>query len=113
MAKSNRNSEIVFSTNRDFKPEDPENEGEEQVNPSDQVLKIWLEKNGRGGKIASIVKGFRGSAEELEKLGKLLKSKCGVGGTVKDGEILIQGDHRDKMLKILIAEGYVAKKAGG
>lgn len=84
-----------------------------QVPASAQNLKVWLEKNNRGGKTVSVVRGFTGSEEELERLGRLLKSKCGVGGSVKDGEIIIQGDHRDKILKILAAEGYSAKKAGG
>jgi translation initiation factor 1 len=103
---------IVYSTNKNFKPEedDSENVTSSGSKPS---LKVWLEKNSRGGKTVSIVKGFVGSEEELEKLAKLLKTKCGVGGSVKEGEILIQGDHRDKIVKLLLDLGYPSKKAGG
>ncbi len=104
---------IVYSTNKDFKPQDEDNEGVESRDPSKQMLKVWLEKNSRGGKTVSLIKGFVGSNDDLEKLAKVLKTKCGVGGSIKDGEILIQGDHRDKILKILNELGYQAKKAGG
>jgi translation initiation factor 1 len=115
MNKFNKNikTNIVYSTNKDFQSQEDDNESIDNLPPSSQMLKIWLEKNGRGGKIASIVKGFMGSEEELDKLAKILKTKCGVGGSVKDGEILIQGEHRDKILKILTELGYQAKKAGG
>jgi len=112
MSKNNRNSKIVYSTNPTYKTDYEENEPD-ATPPGAQQLKVWLEKNSRGGKTVSIIKGFSGPQDELEKLGKLLKSKCGVGGTVKDGEILIQGDHRDKILKVLADAGYSAKKAGG
>ena len=104
---------IVYSTNKNFKPENDDNEDVEIPGAKDQPLKVWLEKNSRGGKTVSIVKGFLGGENELEKLAKLLKSKCGVGGSAKDGEILIQGDHRDKIVKILTELGYPCKKAGG
>lgn len=104
---------IVYSTNKDFKSQDIDNEDVKALDASRQMLKVWLEKNSRGGKTVSIIKGFLGSNDELEKLAKILKTKCGVGGSTKDGEILIQGDHRDKILKILNELGYQAKKAGG
>lgn len=115
MNKFNKNfkGNVVYSTNKDFKPEHDEDEVVASENAKGQVLKVWLEKNSRGGKTVSIVKGFIGTESKLEELAKLLKTKCGVGGSVKDGEIIIQGEHRDKILKILADQGYQAKKAGG
>ena len=76
-----------------------------------QDLRVWKEFN--NGKPCTIVRDFIGPSSELEALGKELKTKCGVGGTVKDGYILLQGDHRDKVMKLLADKGYKAKKAGG
>lgn len=104
---------IIYSTNKDYKPDVDETDDTEVNTPQNHQLKVWLEKNSRGGKTVSIVKGFIGSSDDLENLAKVLKTKCGVGGSEKKGEILIQGDHRDKILKILIEYGYQAKKAGG
>lgn len=84
------------------------------VNPAREELRIHLDKKQRGGKEVMLIRGYKGSEDELESLGKLLKTKCGVGGTVKDGEIILQGNHRDKVLKILLEMGYKnTKKAGG
>jgi len=110
MSKKN-NGGMVYSTNPDWNPK-PADDQVESVPPAQQDLRIWLEKNHRGGKTASVIKGFTGPAADLEELGKTLKSKCGTGGSVKDGEIIIQGDHRDKILQLLIQLGYRAKKAG-
>ena len=101
---------MVYSTNPDYVYEAEE---EAPLLPGQQNLRIWLEKGGRGGKTASVIKGFEGSDDDLKELAKLLKSSCGTGGSAKNGENIIQGDHRDKILQILVKEGYKAKKAGG
>ena len=104
--------DIVYSTNQNFSYESEESDDLETLAPVQQNLKVYLDRLG-GGKMLSRVNGFIGKNEDLESLGKMLKQKCGVGGTVKECEILIQGEHRDKILDILIKAGYKAKKAGG
>lgn len=106
------NGGFVYSTNPNFKPEEEPEEEQQSVKPGQQQLKIYLDRLG-GGKFVSRVTGFDGKTGEIEALGKLLKQKCGVGGSVKDREILLQGDHRDKLILLLLKEGYKAKKAGG
>ncbi len=101
---------VVYSTNPDFKHE--EEESRETPSPSEQLLYVSLQRL-KGNKIATLVEGFKGSNEDLEELGKLLKTKCGSGGTVKDGEIIIQGEKRELVMKILIEKGYKVKKKGG
>ncbi|NOZ03431.1 MAG: translation initiation factor [FCB group bacterium] len=103
---------VVFSTDPNFQYVHDEQSVPETLLPGEQNLRIWLERRG-GGKIVTVIKGFVGSEEDLKILGRQLKTKCGVGGTVKNGEIQIQGDHRDKILSILVAGGYAAKKSGG
>ncbi len=113
MSKNKKTIGVVYSTNPDFEYQNKEVNNAETLHPNQQNLKIWLEKNHRGGKTVSVIKGFIGQESDLENLGRKIKSSCGTGGTVKDGEILIQGDFRDKILALLIKEGYKAKKAGG
>jgi translation initiation factor 1 len=113
MSKKDKNRvNIVYSTNPNFKYEQDNQEEESTPGNEQQQLKVYLDRLG-GGKLLSRVTGFIGKTSDLEALGKLLKQKCGVGGTVKDGEILIQGDHREKIITLLLKEGYKAKKAGG
>jgi len=104
---------VVYSTNPNFKIENNDEEQEESVNPNQQDLRVMLDKKSRGGKVVTLVIGFKGSSNELTDLSKFLKTKCGVGGTAKDGEIILQGDFRDKVLEMLHNKGYKAKKAGG
>lgn len=104
---------IVFSTSDEFDYSYSESESEETLPPAQQKLKVLLDKKARAGKQVTLVEGFVGQEEDLKELGKLLKNKCGVGGSTKDGEILIQGDHRDKVLQVLLQAGYGAKKSGG
>jgi translation initiation factor 1 len=104
---------VVYSTNSDFKYE-KESQGEPDTLPANQQkLIVQLDKKNRRGKAVTLVTGFTGSKEDLESLGKVLKTRCGVGGTARDGEILIQGDFRDKVMQILAAEGYKVKQSGG
>jgi translation initiation factor 1 len=102
---------LVFSTNKNIDLSNQEDEVETPI-PGQQDLRVWLEKNHRGGKIASVIKGFVGKQEDLEALGKTIKTKCGTGGSAKEGEIIIQGDHREKIVALLQQLGYKAKKAG-
>jgi translation initiation factor 1 len=111
MSKKSR-SGVVYSTNPDFEYSDSSADEPETLNPAQQDLRIWLDRKG-GGKVITVVKGYIGRSADLESLGKQLKSLCGTGGTVKDYEIQIQGDHRDKVIAWLLSKGYKAKKAGG
>ena len=103
---------FVFSTDPDFSPQ--EEPASDMNLPNDkQSLRIWLER-GKGGKEATVVKGYMGSPDRLNELAKMLKNKCAAGGNAKDGVIIIQGDHRDKVLAMLLEQGYKnTKKAGG
>ncbi|MDN3706904.1 translation initiation factor [Myroides ceti] len=102
---------FVFSTNKDFEFQDT-NKIEETLDPKDQRLEAHLDKKNRAGKIATVIKGFQGAEEDLKILGKELKTLCGVGGSVKDGEIIIQGNFRDKIMDFLVKKGYKVKRVG-
>ncbi|WP_417888004.1 translation initiation factor [Zunongwangia sp.] len=105
---------FVFSTNNDFdETEYQDTEQTETLAPKKQYLEAHFSNKGRGGKIVTIIKGFEGLEEDLIRLGKQLKKKCGVGGSVKDNEIIIQGNHRDKIMEILKKDGYNVKRVGG
>jgi len=103
---------IVYSTNSDFAYNYKQDEEAETLPTAKQQLKVSLDKSGRAGKQVTLVSGYTGKTGDLEVLAKILKTKCGTGGSVKDREILIQGDVRDKVVEILIKEGYRAKRSG-
>ena len=101
---------VVYSTNPDFNYECIEEEQAETLPKNQQKLRISMEKKGRGGKTVTLIKGFIGSEEDLKDLGKLLKTKCGVGGSAKKGEIIIQGEFKQRIIELLKAEGYTQTK---
>ncbi|MDY3267178.1 MAG: translation initiation factor [Phocaeicola sp.] len=101
---------IVYSTNPDFKYETDEEENTETLDKKQQKLRVSIEKKGRGGKTVTLITGFVGNDNDLKELGKLLKTRCGVGGSAKDGEIIIQGEFKQRIIDILKAEGYTQTK---
>ncbi|WP_034925110.1 translation initiation factor [Gillisia sp. CAL575] len=103
---------FVFSTDNDFDV-DADSDQIETPEPKDQHLEAHFSNKGRGGKIVTVIKGFEGKDEDLNTLGKALKKKCGVGGSVKDNEIIIQGDVRNKVMEFLKQDGYRVKRVGG
>ena len=104
---------VVYSTNPDFAYQTNEEVGTTTLPPEQQQLRVQLDKKQRGGKQVTLVTGFVGTEADLQALGKLLKTKCGVGGSAKDGEVVVQGDFREKVMGVLLKEGYKVKKIGG
>jgi len=107
----NKNSKIVYSTSTNIEDENASDEIG-TMGPNEQELRVWRQRLG-GGRMVTLVKGFVGKESDMKALGKMLKLSCGSGGTVKDGEILVQGDHREKIVNILKTKGYNAKASGG
>lgn len=101
---------VVYSTNPDFKYDSEDDHDAETLAPDKQQLRVQLDKRNRNGKSVTLITGFVGTDEDLKELGKMLKTKCGVGGSSKDREILIQGDFRNKVVEILRAGGYVKSR---
>jgi translation initiation factor 1 len=110
--KHKKRSGIVYSTNPDFEYQEDHPQETPTLPPSQQNLRVQLDKKSRGGKKVTLITGYSGSDEDLKSLGKRLKSQCGVGGSAKNGEILIQGDFVDRIVKLLSEEGYGVKKSG-
>lgn len=104
---------IMYSTDPSFIYEDENAVPEEKLSNAQQDLRVMLDRKNRGGKAVTLITGFRGSDVQLTDLAKMLKTKCGVGGAAKDGEILIQGDFREKIFLLLQKEGFKVKKSGG
>ena len=113
MSKKNSNRiGVVYSTNPDFQYEDIEEFEQETLPNNQQKLYVQLDKKQRAGKQVTLITGFVGTSEDLEILGKELKNKCGVGGSVKNGEILLQGDFRQKVMDYLVQKDYKVKQRG-
>jgi translation initiation factor 1 len=113
MAKKKERLNVVYSTNPDFSYQYEEDEVTETPAAHLQTLYVSIDRKQRGGKEVTLVEGFVGTDEDLKELGKELKSKCGVGGTAKDGEIIVQGSFKDKVAELLEKKGFKVKKKGG
>ncbi len=103
---------IVYSTNPDFEYDSGGQKEQETLPPKQQDLRVMVDRKQRKGKLVTLVTGFVGSKDDLKDLGKFLKSKCGVGGSAKNGEIIIQGELKEKVFQLLQQEGYKVKKSG-
>ena len=105
--------DVVYSTNQNFSYDYDDDMDEETLAPAEQLLYVSIDRKKRKGKSVTIVEGFIGTEVDLKELGKVLKSKCGVGGSAKEGEIMVQGELKDKVYDILVKEGFKVKKKGG
>ena len=113
MSKKNNRLNVVYSTNPNFNYTIEEEEMQDTLAPKDQLWYVSIDRKNRGGKEATLIEGFVGNVDDLNELGKLLKSKCGVGGSSKDGQILIQGNVKQKVTDLLLQWGYKVKQKGG
>jgi translation initiation factor 1 len=113
MTKKKEKINIVYSTNPDFNYQFEEENEPETLPPNQQKLYVSIDRKQRGGKEVTLIEGFIGAEDDLKELGKKIKTKCGVGGTVKDNEIIIQGNFKDKVFDLLSKDGYQVKKKGG
>ena len=115
MPKKNKKNriDIVYSTNDDFEFDYEDDSEAETLAPSEQSLKVLIDRKARKGKAVTLIQGFVGTDDDLKELGKTLKQKCGVGGSVKEGEIIIQIENRDKVMSLLDDLGYNYKRVGG
>lgn len=119
MAKDTKNNDwkdrlnVVYSTNPNFQYETGNTKEAETLSPNQQKLRVQLDRKNRGGKVVTLVTGFVGTDDDLKELGRMLKSKCGVGGSAKDGEIIVQGDFKQKVIELLKKEGYTQTKPVG
>ena len=104
---------VVYSTNPDFAYETDNEEEIETLEPSKQNLKVSIDRKQRAGKSVTLVQGFVGTDDDLKELARMLKNKCGVGGSAKDGEIIVQGEFKQKVYDLLLQAGYKVKMAGG
>ncbi|MFT6320217.1 MAG: translation initiation factor 1 [Granulosicoccus sp.] len=111
--KSQSDFNFVFSTNSDFQPNQDDGTPEETLASNQQKLRVMIDRKKRKGKDVTLVVGFEGSEDDLKELGKYLKSKCGVGGSVKNYEIIVQGNQKDKVVKLLLEKGYSQTKGAG
>lgn len=114
MAKNKKEKvNVVYSTNPDFQFQFDEEDEQSTLPPQQQTLYVSLDSKSRKGKVVTLIEGFVGTDDDLQTLGKMLKSKLGVGGSAKDNEIIVQGEFRDKVLQLLEKEGYKTKRKGG
>ena len=104
---------VVYSTNSEYQFESGQAKAQQTPPPDQQLLYVRLDRKNRKGKTVTLVDGFAGTEGELKLLGKELKSKCGTGGSAKDGEILIQGDFRERVITLLVNKGFKVKRSGG